>query len=66
MCGDLMQIQIRVEDGVLTDVQFKMFGCGAAIATSSKVTDLAIGKTIEERLRLRATTWQRTSKGSRQ
>ncbi|MGA8070925.1 MAG: iron-sulfur cluster assembly scaffold protein, partial [Halobacteriota archaeon] len=46
VCGDLMQIQIKVEDGILTDVKFKTFGCGAAIATSSMVTDLAIGKTI--------------------
>jgi nitrogen fixation protein NifU and related proteins len=52
VCGDLMQIQIRVEDGVLTDVKFKTFGCGAAIATSSMVTDLATGKTIEEALKI--------------
>jgi len=52
VCGDLMQIQIKVEDGILTDVKFKMFGCGAAIATSSMVTDLAIGKTIEEALKI--------------
>jgi nitrogen fixation NifU-like protein len=52
VCGDLMQIQIKVEDGVLTDVKFKTFGCGAAIATSSMVTDLAIGKTIEEALKI--------------
>jgi len=49
---DLMQIQIKVEDGILTDVKFKTFGCGAAIATSSMVTDLAIGKTIEEALKI--------------
>jgi nitrogen fixation NifU-like protein len=47
-----MQIQIKVEDGILTDVKFKTFGCGAAIATSSMVTDLAIGKTIEEALKI--------------
>jgi nitrogen fixation NifU-like protein len=52
VCGDLMQIQIKVEDGVLSDVKFKTFGCGAAIATSSMVTDLARGKTIEEALRI--------------
>jgi nitrogen fixation protein NifU and related proteins len=52
VCGDLMQIQIKVEDGILTDVKFKTFGCGAAIATSSMVTDLAIGKTIEEALKI--------------
>jgi nitrogen fixation NifU-like protein len=47
-----MQIQIKVEDGILTDVKFKTFGCGAAIATSSMVTDLAIGKTIEGALKI--------------
>ena len=52
VCGDLMQIQIKVEDGILTDVKFKTFGCGAAIATSSMVTDLAMGKTIEEALKI--------------
>ena len=52
VCGDLMQIQIKVEDGVLTDVKFKTFGCGAAIATSSMVTDLAKGKTIDEALKI--------------
>jgi nitrogen fixation NifU-like protein len=52
VCGDLMQIQIKVEDGILTDIKFKTFGCGAAIATSSMVTDLAKGKTIEEALKI--------------
>jgi nitrogen fixation NifU-like protein len=52
VCGDLMQIQIKVEDGVLSDVKFKTFGCGAAIATSSMVTDLARGETIEEALKI--------------
>jgi nitrogen fixation NifU-like protein len=52
VCGDLMQIQIKVVDGILTDVKFKTFGCGAAIATSSMVTDLATGKTIEEALKI--------------
>ncbi len=52
VCGDLMQIQIKVEGGILTDVKFKTFGCGAAIATSSMVTDLARGKTIEEALKI--------------
>ena len=52
VCGDLMQIQIKVEDGILTDIKFKTFGCGAAIATSSMVTDLAMEKTIEEALKI--------------
>src|SRR5665647_2872175 len=50
VCGDLMQIQIKVEDGILTDIKFKTFGCGAAIATGGMVTDLAMGKTIGEGL----------------
>jgi len=52
VCGDLMQIQIKVEDGILTDIKFKTFGCGAAIATSSMVADLAMEKTIEEALKI--------------
>ena len=48
VCGDLMTIYIKVHDNRLTDVKFKTFGCGAAIATSSMVTELAKGKTLEE------------------
>lgn len=51
-CGDVMYIYIKVKDDVLTDVKFKTFGCGAAIATSSMVTDLAKGKTIQEGLKI--------------
>ncbi len=51
-CGDIMKIFLRVEDNVIKDVKFKTFGCGAAIATSSMVTEMAIGKTIEEALEL--------------
>ena len=51
-CGDMMNIYIKVEDGILTDVKFKTFGCGAAIATSSMITEMAIGKTIEEALEI--------------
>lgn len=51
-CGDLMYIYIKVKDDVLTDVRFKTFGCGAAIATSSMITDLARGKTLEEGLKI--------------
>lgn len=50
VCGDMMTIYIKVDDGRLTDVKFKTFGCGAAIATSSMITELAKGKTIEEAL----------------
>jgi len=47
-CGDVMWLYIKVKDNILTDIKFKTFGCGAAIATSSMITDLAKGKTIEE------------------
>lgn len=49
-CGDIMKISLKVENNIIQDVKFKTFGCGAAIATSSMVTELAIGKTIEEAL----------------
>jgi nitrogen fixation NifU-like protein len=52
VCGDMMTIYIKVEDGRLSDVKFKTFGCGAAIATSSMITELAKGKTIEEALEI--------------
>lgn len=51
-CGDIMKIFLSVEDNIIKDVKFKTFGCGAAIATSSMVTELAIGKTIDEALEL--------------
>ncbi|MFX1514234.1 MAG: Fe-S cluster assembly scaffold protein NifU [Promethearchaeota archaeon] len=51
-CGDLMKITIRVSNNRLVDIKFKTFGCGAAIATSSMVTELAKGKTLEEALRI--------------
>ena len=47
-CGDIMRIYIKVEDDVITDVKFKTFGCGAAIATSSKATELVKGLTLQE------------------
>jgi len=50
VCGDLMEIQILVEDGRIKDARFKTFGCGSAIATSSMVTEMAKGKTLEEAL----------------
>ena len=50
VCGDLMTIYIKVKDNIIEDIKFKTFGCGAAIATSSMVTELAMGKTIEEAL----------------
>ena len=51
-CGDLMNMYIKVKDNKLVDVKFKTFGCGAAIATSSMTTELAIGKTIEEAMQI--------------
>jgi nitrogen fixation NifU-like protein len=51
-CGDLMNIYIKVKDNILTDVKFKTFGCGAAIATSSMITELAKGKTLDEALKI--------------
>ena len=49
-CGDIMRIYIKVEDNVITDVKFKTFGCGAAIATSSKATEIVKGMTLDEAL----------------
>ncbi len=51
-CGDLMTIYIKVKDNRLEDVKFKTFGCGSAIATSSMITELAKGKTLEEALKI--------------
>ncbi|MBL7066306.1 MAG: Fe-S cluster assembly scaffold protein NifU [Candidatus Marinimicrobia bacterium] len=48
MCGDVMEMYIKVKDNVIVDAKFKTFGCGAAIATSSMATELVIGKTIDE------------------
>lgn len=47
-CGDIMKLTIKVENDVITDVKFKTFGCGAAIATSSMVTELVKGKKLDE------------------
>jgi nitrogen fixation NifU-like protein len=52
VCGDMMTIYIKVNDEVITDIKFKTFGCGAAIATSSMITELAKGKTLEEALKI--------------
>jgi len=51
-CGDLMKIFIKVKGNVITDIKFQTFGCGAAIATSSMVTELAKGKTLDDALKL--------------
>jgi nitrogen fixation protein NifU and related proteins len=51
-CGDIMSIYIKVENDIITDIKFKTFGCGAAIATSSITTEMVKGKSIEEAERL--------------
>lgn len=51
-CGDIMQITMRIEDGVIVDAKFKTFGCAAAVASSSTATGMIIGKTIEEALKI--------------
>ena len=51
-CGDIMKMYIKVKDDVITDVSFKTFGCGAAVATSSMATELIKGKSIEDALKL--------------
>ena len=47
-CGDVMKLQIKVQDGIITDAKFKTYGCGSAIASSSLVTEWVKGKTIDE------------------
>jgi len=54
-CGDVMRLQIKVVDGVITDARFKTYGCGSAIASSSLVTELVKGMTIDEALELKNT-----------
>jgi len=52
VCGDLMTVYIKVKDNRIADIKFKTFGCGAAIATSSMITEMAKGKTIEEAMKI--------------
>ena len=52
VCGDMMKFYIKVENNIIKDVKFKTFGCGAAIAVSSMVSEMAMNKTIEEALAL--------------
>ncbi len=52
VCGDLMEIYIKVKDDIIEDIKFKTFGCGSAIATSSMVTEIARGKTLDEALEI--------------
>ena len=52
VCGDMMTFYVKIDKGVLSDVKFKTFGCGAAIAVSSMVSEMAKGKTIEEAMKI--------------
>ncbi|HHW44530.1 Fe-S cluster assembly scaffold protein NifU [Desulfofundulus thermobenzoicus] len=52
VCGDIMKIYIKVKDNVIEDIKFKTFGCGAAIATSSMVTEMVKGKTLDEAMKI--------------
>ena len=54
-CGDVVQLQIKVEDGVITDAKFKTFGCGSAIASASYATELIKGKSADEAATLKNT-----------
>lgn len=51
-CGDVMKLSLRIEDEIITDVKFKTFGCGAAIATSSMVTEMVKGKNVADALQI--------------
>jgi nitrogen fixation NifU-like protein len=52
VCGDIMELYIKVDDNTITDAKFKTFGCGAAIATSSMLTEMIKGKSVEEALKI--------------
>ncbi|MDD2777443.1 MAG: Fe-S cluster assembly scaffold protein NifU [Methanocellales archaeon] len=52
VCGDLMEIFIKVKDDIITDIKFRTFGCGSAIATSSMVTEMAKGMHVDEALKI--------------
>ncbi|PYG87454.1 nitrogen fixation NifU-like protein [Ruminiclostridium sufflavum DSM 19573] len=51
-CGDIMKMYLKIEDNIVVDAKFKTFGCGAAVATSSMATELVIGKTVEEAMKV--------------
>ncbi len=52
VCGDIMELYIKVDNSIIVDAKFKTFGCGAAIATSSMVTEMVKGKSIEDALQI--------------
>ncbi|NLI90002.1 MAG: Fe-S cluster assembly scaffold protein NifU [Epulopiscium sp.] len=51
-CGDIMKMYLNIEDNIVKEAKFKTFGCGAAIATSSMATELVVGKTVEEAIKI--------------
>jgi len=51
-CGDIMKMYLKIENDIIVDAKFKTFGCGAAVATSSMATELVIGKTVDEALKI--------------
>ncbi|GAE89024.1 Fe-S cluster assembly scaffold protein NifU [Acetivibrio straminisolvens] len=51
-CGDIMKMYLKIENNVIVDAKFKTFGCGAAVATSSMATELVVGKTVDEALKI--------------
>jgi nitrogen fixation NifU-like protein len=51
-CGDMMRLYLKIEDGIIVDAKFKTFGCGAAIASSSILTELLIGKKLEDAMKI--------------
>jgi nitrogen fixation NifU-like protein len=51
-CGDMMRLYLKIEDGVIVDAKFKTFGCGAAIASSSILTEMLIGRKVEEAMKI--------------
>ncbi len=53
VCGDIMQITLKIENDIIVDAKFKTFGCAAAVATSSTATGMIIGKTIDEALKIK-------------
>lgn len=55
-CGDVMKLQIKVEDGIITDAKFKTYGCGSAIASSSLVTEWVKGKTLGQAAEIKNST----------
>lgn len=54
-CGDVMKLQIKIEEGVITDAKFKTYGCGSAIASSSLLTEWVKGRTLEEAYEIKNT-----------